>query len=173
MAPELLKNLPYGPAVDWWSFGILLYEMIEGKTPFFDKNRKNMFYSIVARPPAFTPQFPADAVTTIKSLLIVDDKARLGSSERGAKAIMESPFFASVNFDDVYDGKFPIPFVPDVSGELDTKYVPKTYLMTHAEDSICEVKPAESVNANFNTFSYPGEKTTASRKASIPAPSPK
>jgi serine/threonine protein kinase len=37
---ELLKNLPYGPSVDFWSFGILVYEMLEGKTPFFDKNRK-------------------------------------------------------------------------------------------------------------------------------------
>lgn len=40
IAPELLNNQKYGKAVDWWSFGILLFEMMNGTTPFYDKNRK-------------------------------------------------------------------------------------------------------------------------------------
>ena len=47
IAPELLKGQKYGAAVDWWSFGVLLYEMLGFKTPFFDKNRKLMFYNII------------------------------------------------------------------------------------------------------------------------------
>ena len=40
IAPELLKGHKYGAAVDWWSFGVLLYEMMGFRTPFYDKNRK-------------------------------------------------------------------------------------------------------------------------------------
>ena len=65
LAPELLKNQAYGPAVDWWSFGILLFEMIEGSTPFYDKNRKTMFYNIIAKKPAFTERFTQEAQATI------------------------------------------------------------------------------------------------------------
>ena len=44
IAPELLKGQKYGAAVDWWSFGILLYEMMHGRTPFYDKNRKVIYF---------------------------------------------------------------------------------------------------------------------------------
>ena len=50
---ELLNNQKYGKSVDWWSFGILLYEMMNGSTPFYDKNRKLMFYRIVNREPNY------------------------------------------------------------------------------------------------------------------------
>ena len=119
-----------------------------------------MFYSIVARQPVFsTTTFSADAVATIKGLLIVDDKARLGSDALGVQKIMTSPFFAEVDFDKVYSKEVPIPFIPNVSGEQDTKYVPKTYLMAQAEDSICEAKPSASVDFDFKEFAYSGEKS--------------
>ena len=53
IAPELLRGLKYGASVDWWSFGILLYEMMASRTPFFDKNRKLMFHGIINMEPAF------------------------------------------------------------------------------------------------------------------------
>jgi serine/threonine protein kinase len=51
IAPELLKGQKYGAAVDWWSYGVLMYEMMGFKTPFFDKNRKLMFYNIINNEP--------------------------------------------------------------------------------------------------------------------------
>ena len=116
-----------------------------------------MFCNIVARSPVFTSNFTPEAIETIKGLLTVNAKSRLGSEENGAKAIMNSPFFAPVNFDQVYNKEVPVPFLPDVSGESDTKYVPKAYLMAQAENSICEIKPAPGLDANFNEFSYAGE----------------
>lgn len=48
IAPELLKGQKYGAPVDWWSFGILLFEMMHGRTPFYDKNRKVTSPSLIA-----------------------------------------------------------------------------------------------------------------------------
>ncbi|KAJ0412732.1 hypothetical protein ATCC90586_002362 [Pythium insidiosum] len=61
IAPELLKGLPYGKAVDWWGFGTLLYEMMTGQTPFFDRNRKRMFHNILHRDVVFTSAFSEEA----------------------------------------------------------------------------------------------------------------
>jgi hypothetical protein len=74
IAPELLKGQKYGAGVDWWSFGILLFEMMHGRTPFYDKNRKLMFYRIINTTPSFPPQFSTDACDCIRSLLSVSEQ---------------------------------------------------------------------------------------------------
>jgi hypothetical protein len=123
-----------------------------------------MFYSIVARAPTFPSTFSTAAVTTIRGLLTVDPEARLGSDARGAKSIMESAFFAEVNFESVFRMELPIPFKPDVSGELDTKYVPKAYLMAAAEDSMSDSKPVAPAEADFKEFSYLGEQAVRKQR---------
>lgn len=160
LAPELLKNHAYGPAVDWWSFGILLYEMIEGATPFYDKNRKTMFYNIIAKKPHFSDRFSPEAKETITGLLTVDVGQRLGAKAAGVADIKASPFFADVDFSKVDGKEIPIPFLPDVSGELDTKYVPKVYLMAQAEDSFCAPDSStKQVDESFNDFAFAGADT--------------
>ena len=47
LAPEILRKVPYGKSVDWWSLGILIYEMINGLPPFYDSNRKMMYHRIL------------------------------------------------------------------------------------------------------------------------------
>ena len=54
VAPEVLEGKTYGKAVDWWSVGTLLYEMIAGFPPFYDKNRKVMFSKILSSKLRFT-----------------------------------------------------------------------------------------------------------------------
>ena len=50
LAPEILRKVPYGKSVDWWSLGILIYEMINGLPPFYDANRKLMYHRILTAP---------------------------------------------------------------------------------------------------------------------------
>ena len=50
LAPEVLKRQKYGKAVDWWSLGTLLYEMISGLPPFYDRNRERMYKKVSAPP---------------------------------------------------------------------------------------------------------------------------
>ena len=76
-----------------WSFGILLYEMMEGKTPFYNKNRKYMFHCIMHVRPTFPATFSLPAQSLLLGLLDTDPHHRLGMGEKGAKEIMEHEFF--------------------------------------------------------------------------------
>jgi serine/threonine protein kinase len=96
--------------------------MMHGRTPFFDKNRKLMFYRIINTEPSCPPTFSPEAVSCIKGLLRVNEAERLGSGEEGAQEIMDCEFFSTINFDALYDRKIPPPFTPEVINEFDTKY---------------------------------------------------
>ncbi|KAJ1443006.1 kinase-like domain-containing protein, partial [Ochromonadaceae sp. CCMP2298] len=135
IAPELLKGQKYGAAVDWWSFGILLFEMMQGKTPFFDKNRKLMFYRIINTEPSFPSTFSPPACECIRGLLRVNEAERLGCGAAAAAEIKLCPFFSVIDFDALDRREVRPPFAPDVANEFDTKYVPKSYLQAEAKDS--------------------------------------
>ena len=82
----------YGPAVDWWSFGILVYEMMNGKTPFLDTNKKLMYYRITHSRPEYNQKIYSPASQAcIDGLLTVNEKERLGAN--GAEDIKKSRFF--------------------------------------------------------------------------------
>ena len=157
IAPELLKGQKYGAAVDWWSFGIMLYEMMNGRTPFYDKNRKLMFYRIINTEPVFPPQFfSPEAAQCIRGLLTVQETERLGSSEAGARAIMMTDFFSVINFEALDRREIPPPFTPEVVDIMDTRYVPKAFLQAEARDSFEAPKKGEA-KINFDAFTFAGE----------------
>jgi hypothetical protein len=136
--------------------------MLHGRTPFYDKNRKLMFYRIINTEPSFPPTFSQESVTCIRGLLKVDESERLGSGPRGAADIMESDFFKVINFEKLLKREIPPPFVPDVANEFDTKYVPKVYLQADAKDSMDEGKPGGKKrgdqNPVFEDFTFAGNK---------------
>ena len=122
IAPELLKGVAYGVEVDWWSYGILIYEMINGRTPFYDKNKKLMYYRIMHNRPQFPSDlFTADAAEIILGLLTVDEKERLGSN--GADDIKKMAFFSDVNFDALMSRKVDAPWMPQGNSVTGTSYV--------------------------------------------------
>lgn len=157
IAPELLQGLRYGSSVDWWSFGILLFEMIQGRTPFYDKNRKLMFFKIMNTRPSFPPTFSEEVKECISGLLQVAESDRLGAGERGARDIMETGYFRPINFDLLMEKKVDPPYVPEVKGEVDTKYVPKAYLKDEAKDSFSEPPAKGTANPKFEAFTFQGD----------------
>jgi serine/threonine protein kinase len=157
IAPELLRGQKYGPAVDWWSFGILVFEMMHGRTPFYDKNRKLMFYRIINTEPSFPPTFSPEACACIRGLLRVNEMERLGSGEGFGKEVMNSDFFKVIDFDALFRRELAPPFQPDVANELDTKYVPKAYLQAEAKDSFDDTKGKKGKEQqNFEAFTFAG-----------------
>jgi len=91
IAPEVLLRQGHGRAVDWWSLGALLYEMITGLPPFYSRNRETMFEKIMKAELSFPPFMTENAKNLLGRLLVRDPKERLGSGERDAQVPPRRP----------------------------------------------------------------------------------
>jgi hypothetical protein len=132
--------------------------MMYGKTPFYDKNRKLMFYRIINTPATFPSAFSRDACEVLRGLLTVNEATRLGAGPGGAADIRTSRFFSSIDFDMLFNKELPPPFTPEVATEFDTKYVPKAYLATEAKDSYAEPMK-RGQKEKFDAFTFEGDKS--------------
>ncbi|KAF8924193.1 kinase-like domain-containing protein [Dissophora ornata] len=146
LAPEIIKGTGYGKAVDWWSLGVLLYEMLVGQSPFEDNRTEGTHHKILHQPVIFptqslqkrhgsksaqSPLFP-DSVGTIspnaqdliQKLLDKNPKTRMGSGPNAAEAvaaIKAHPFFQGIDFERLQTRDVTPPFQPHVgiTGDLD------------------------------------------------------
>lgn len=113
VAPELLRGQPYGFMVDWWAFGILLFQMIVGKTPFHHASPRQMFSWILKSPPPTTQKATSPAaLATITQLLRKEANTRLGYGAAGGADVMASPMFHGVSFSKMAIKAIPVPFKP-------------------------------------------------------------
>jgi len=120
IAPEVLRREGHGRAVDWWSLGALLYEMIIGLPPFYSRNRETMFEKIMRAELNFPPQISNNAKDLLSRLLVVNPKLRLGSGDSDASEIKEHPFFVGTDWVALEAGRITPPWTPLVAGSLDT-----------------------------------------------------
>ncbi|XP_076883400.1 phototropin-2-like isoform X2 [Bidens hawaiensis] len=99
IAPEIITGAGHTSAIDWWAVGILIYEMLYGRTPFRGKNRQKTFSNILHKDLTFPSSIPVSlaARQLIHALLNRDPAARLGSSG-GASAIKAHAFFRGINW---------------------------------------------------------------------------
>lgn len=99
LAPEVLRGEKYGLTVDWWAFGIAIYQMLCGRTPFYDRAPRQMFAKILrAEIPGSDERCSAEAFVTIGALLHKNPVSRLGYGAAGADNIMSSPLFQDMDF---------------------------------------------------------------------------
>ncbi|KAH9607190.1 hypothetical protein KSS87_021256 [Heliosperma pusillum] len=99
LAPEIIKGEGHGSAVDWWTFGIFMYELLFGKTPFKGSGNRATLFNVVGQPLRF-PESPAvsfQARDLIRGLLVKEPQHRL-AYKRGATEIKQHPFFEGVNW---------------------------------------------------------------------------
>ncbi|XP_038995932.1 phototropin-2-like isoform X1 [Hibiscus syriacus] len=99
IAPEIITGAGHSSAIDWWALGILLYEMLYGRTPFRGKNRQKTFSNILHKDLTFPSSIPVTlaARQLINALLNREPGGRLGS-RTGANEIKEHPFFRGINW---------------------------------------------------------------------------
>ncbi|PSS35174.1 Serine/threonine-protein kinase [Actinidia chinensis var. chinensis] len=99
LAPEIIRGDGHGSAVDWWTFGIFLYELLHGRTPFKGSGNRETLFNVVGQPLKFpegsTVSFAAKDL--VRGLLEKDPQKRLGF-KRGTTEIKQHPFFESVNW---------------------------------------------------------------------------
>eukprot|EP01105_Mastigella_eilhardi_P009517 TRINITY_DN2247_c0_g1_i2.p1 TRINITY_DN2247_c0_g1~~TRINITY_DN2247_c0_g1_i2.p1 ORF type:complete len:328 (-),score=60.07 TRINITY_DN2247_c0_g1_i2:123-1106(-) len=119
LAPEVIQGAGHNRAVDWWSLGILTYEMLSGATPFYDANDFMIYEKIVAGHFTFPDYFDPCSRDLISRLLTTDKTRRLGSLRGGANDIKTHPFFRGTDWDGVLQKSGPSPIVPVVKSPGD------------------------------------------------------
>ncbi|XP_063972339.1 uncharacterized protein LOC135160087 [Diachasmimorpha longicaudata] len=117
MAPEIIKGLKYNQAVDWWSFGVLLYEMLTGQSPFSGCDEDELFWSICNERPFIPRYLSQEAMDVLVALLEKDAGKRPMGHEIQAHA-----FFHSLSWDRLERRLLDPPFKPALEHTLDTRY---------------------------------------------------
>ncbi|THU66378.1 hypothetical protein C4D60_Mb05t13520 [Musa balbisiana] len=99
LAPEIVKGEGHGSAVDWWTFGIFMYELLFGKTPFKGSGNRATLFNVVGQPLRFpeSPTVSFAARDLIRGLLVKEPQHRF-AYKRGASEIKQHPFFEGVNW---------------------------------------------------------------------------
>ena len=122
IAPEVFKQKGYGQEIDWWSLGVIMFEMMIGYPPFYSdsstetcKKILNWENNLEIRSEA---NISKEAVDILKKL-INDPEKRLGRN--GAEEVKQHPFFKNVDWKHVKETMIP-PFIPELNGIFDTKY---------------------------------------------------
>lgn len=120
IAPEILLNKGHGKPVDWWTLGILIYEMIVGYPPFFDDEPMGIYQKILAGKIVFPRFFDRYAKALVKRLLTHDLGKRYGNLRDGAEDIKRHRWFQGLDWDDLVAKKIPAPYKPTVRSLDDT-----------------------------------------------------
>ncbi|CAH1262948.1 PRKX [Branchiostoma lanceolatum] len=145
MAPELLLNKGHGKPVDWWTFGVLVYEMLVGQPPFCDEDPMLIYQKILAGKVYFPKFISSDAKNLIKGLLCADVKKRMSSSD-----IFPHPWFKNLDWESLMAQTIPPPHVPRIAHDGDVSCF-DTYPESSPDSSISTVQQSD-VEACFVDF---------------------
>jgi len=119
LAPEVLEGKGYTKAVDWWSFGTLLFEMLTGLPPYYSQDVQQMYYKIMHAKLDIPPNCDKDTEDLLLKLLERDPNKRITEP----KLIKGHPYFKSVDWEKVLDKEVEPPFKPNVKGLEDVSMV--------------------------------------------------
>ena len=119
IAPEVFKRQSYDKNADWFSFGVVLYEMLCGKLPFKLKNFK--FEEDIYKNIEYPENISQEAKDIIGKLLEIEPEKRLGYNS--SDEIKNNEFFNGIDFDKIYKKEYSPPIKPKLQGELDLKYL--------------------------------------------------
>jgi len=159
LAPEVLEDNDYGRAVDWWGTGVVMYEMMCGRLPFYNRDPEVLFQLILMEEIRFPRTLSENAKSLLGGLLIKDPKRRLGGGEEDAREIMIHPYFAHINWQELLEKKMQPPFKPQVTSETDTRYFDEQFTrepvqLTPPEATSCSMMMTDEDLPYFESFSY-------------------
>lgn len=154
MAPEILTRNGHGKAVDWWSLGALMFDMLTGMPPFTGADRRKTIEKILRGRLTLPQYLTSEARDLIRKLLKRQIIQRLGSGPEDAEQIMKHNFFSHINWQDVISRKLEPPFKPSLKSADDTSQFDEQFTATVPVDSPVESTLSESANLIFQGFTY-------------------
>ncbi|KAL8250448.1 hypothetical protein R6Q59_034141 [Mikania micrantha] len=151
MAPEILLSKGHNKNADWWSVGILLYEMLTGKPPFTHSNRKKLQEKIINEKVKLLPRLSGEAHSLLKGLLQKDPALRLGSGPCGGDDVKNHKWFRAINWKKLESRELQPKFKPNVSGEDCTENFDKCWTAMPLDDSPA---PTPTAGEHFHGYTY-------------------
>ncbi|KAG6635318.1 hypothetical protein I3843_11G033800 [Carya illinoinensis] len=151
MAPEILLSKGHNKDADWWSVGILLYEMLTGQPPYTHENRKKLQERIIKEKVKLPPYLTSEAHSLLKGLLQKEPLRRLGSGSNGGDEIKSHKWFRSINWKKLEARELQPKFKPDVIGKNCTANFDRCWTAMPPTDS-----PASTPTAgeHFQGYTY-------------------
>jgi serine/threonine protein kinase len=155
LAPEVLRLEAKGKAMDWWSLGTLVYEMMVGVPPFYDENLQNMYSLILYGELVFPPFLSTHAQSLLRGLLDRDPAKRLGGED-----VRNHPFFSyiGIDWDALLAKRIAPPFVPTIrKGDEDAENFDEEFTQMTPQDSVVQessLDKNEDFQAQFQGFTY-------------------
>lgn len=159
MAPELILKKGHTFAVDWWSLGIFLYEMVSGLPPFYTQNVSEMYDLILHKPLQCPAYFSPQLVSLLQRLLERDPAKRMQTGEE----FCAHPFFKDIDFERLYRKEIRPEFVPDtVSNDL--RYFDKQFLQESTDVAHLHLPndPNDPTSKRFEGFDFANAQTATS-----------
>lgn len=156
LAPEILNKAGHGKAVDWYSFGALIYEMLTGLPPFYTRDREKLFERIKKGELTFPSYVSIQAKDILKGLMTKDPNKRLGGGPGDGEEVQNTAFFSGTDWSAVYSKQVTPPFKPNISGDDDVKYFDKEFVNLPVVNSEIGEKGKKDV-AHFEGFTYTGK----------------
>uniref|UniRef100_A0A8C0U4D6 Protein kinase C n=1 Tax=Cyanistes caeruleus TaxID=156563 RepID=A0A8C0U4D6_CYACU len=151
IAPEILLGQKYNTSVDWWSFGVLLYEMLIGQSPFHGQDEEELFQSIRMDNPFYPRWLNKDAKDILVKLFVREPERRLGA--RGN--IRQHAFFQEINWEALEERRMEPPFKPRVKSPSDCSNFDKEFLNEKPRLSCADRALINSMDQNmFSNFSF-------------------
>ncbi|XP_045124412.1 ribosomal protein S6 kinase 2 beta-like isoform X4 [Portunus trituberculatus] len=153
MAPEVVNRRGHNTAADWWSFGVLLFEMLTGTLPFQGANRKETMNLILKAKLGMPPYLSPEAQSLLRALFKRNPANRLGAGPEGVEELKRHPFFSSIDWNKLYSKEIEPPFKPAVSKADDTFYFDQEFTTRTPRDSP-GVPPSANAHQMFKGFSF-------------------
>ncbi|KAJ3401844.1 hypothetical protein CcCBS67573_g05506 [Chytriomyces confervae] len=154
MAPEILSQQKYGRAVDWWSYGVLIYVMLVGRYPFHGDDESDILEAILSDTIDYPSNMPKETLNLIQGLLNKDPKRRLGGGRLDAEEVKRHPYFAGVDWDAFMERSVGPPWKPIIKNEkdvsnFDSEFTKEKPVLTPIASVLSSVHQAEFKDFDF------------------------
>ena len=149
LAPEIILKKKYGKAIDWWTLGCIIYEMLVGIPPFYENKRNVLFDKIKNQSPKYPKYLSESSIEILNALLCKDPNQRLGSIG-GGKEVKNHSWFGVVNWNHLVDKRYEAPFKPQIKGDMGLGNFSKDFLNLPVDS----LSVNENNGKNFEDFTF-------------------
>uniref|UniRef100_A0A1I8EAE0 protein kinase C n=1 Tax=Wuchereria bancrofti TaxID=6293 RepID=A0A1I8EAE0_WUCBA len=152
---QIILYQPYNKSVDWWAYGVLLFEMLAGQPPFDGEDEDELFAAITDHGVSYPKSMSKEAVSICKALLQKSPEKRLGCGQSAVRDIKEHPFFRRIDWYKIERRQIQPPFKPKLKSPESTENFDSQFRKLSVKMSACDVDILRNLEGyEFPDFDY-------------------